>query len=352
MEKIRFISLLALVFLFSGCSLPSKETAPVETGGPNLTPSSIYQANDGGSNWLPLHDKTLKIESADILSMAVSPTEGVAIFGLAEGGILRTSDKGQSFEFLSKFKAEKVYGLEIDPTDSQVIYASGVWEKRGKIYKTQDQGETWKEIYTEPADGPLVISLAISQNSNGAILASDSEGAVFRSADKGETWKKVFQSDAPITKIISGKNSASLFLIAQGGRVYRGNSNATGFSEITKNIFDSLKKSGEIFSGELDSKGNLYLGGEFGLAKSSDNGNSWSEISILNDPSAFPVRALAINPKKEKEIIFGAARAVYRSNDGGESWSSYQLNNSSKIAGILKFSPVDTELVYLGLFKK
>lgn len=354
MEKIRFISLLALVFLFSGCSLSSKETVPVETGGPNLTPSSIYGANDGGSNWLPLHDDTEKIESADILSIAMSPAdENLALFGTVDNGIIRTSDKGQNFEFLTNFKAEKVYGLELDPRDPRIIYASGVWQKRGKIYKSQDSGETWKEIYTEPADGPLIVSMALSGTSGDILYVGNSDGAVFRSLNQGATWSRIFSSDYPITKIVVGKkNAGQIFLISDSGQVFRGDGSRGGFSDITSNIKKTITADGGIFAGDFDSRGTLYLGGKIGLIKSSDGGNSWSDIPVLNDSENFPIRALAVNPGNDREIIFGAARAVYRTSDGGENWAGFQLDNSSKIAGILEFSPANPSLVYLGLFKK
>ena len=271
-----------------------------------MTPSSIYGANDGGSNWLPLHDDTEKIESADILSIAMSPAdENLALFGTVDNGIIRTSDKGQNFEFLTNFKAEKVYGLELDPRDPRIIYASGVWQKRGKIYKSQDSGETWKEIYTEPADGPLIVSMVLSGTSGDILYVGNSDGAVFRSLNQGATWSRIFSSDYPITKIIVGKkNAGQIFLISDSGQVFRGDGSRGGFSDITSNIKKTITADGGIFAGDFDSRGTLYLGGKIGLIKSSDGGNSWSDIPVLNDSENFPIRALAVNPGNDREIIF------------------------------------------------
>ena len=149
--------LLTVAALLSGCSSTPKIAAPAK-----VPVSNIMKSIDGGKNW-EAKDKTadkVNLASIDVISMVVNPYDGKNVFvGALKGGILKTEDGGENWSLLN-FPAEKVYGLAIDSVDSRVVYASGVWNGRGKIFKSVNGGFEWNEIYTAPSDGPIVISLA------------------------------------------------------------------------------------------------------------------------------------------------------------------------------------------------
>ena len=37
------------------------------------------------------------------------------------------------------------------------------YDERGKLFKTSDGMETWQELYTSPANGPLIVNLKIEK---------------------------------------------------------------------------------------------------------------------------------------------------------------------------------------------
>jgi len=43
------------------------------------------------------------------------------------------------------------------------MYGSGIFNKRAKIYKRVQENQEWKEVYTEPAEGTTIASLAITK---------------------------------------------------------------------------------------------------------------------------------------------------------------------------------------------
>lgn len=315
--------------------------------------SNIHKSIDGGNSWLAQKASSINLASKNILSLALNPqNENQAFFGLSESGIIKTEDGGASWQFLENFGASKVYGLEVDRNNPTVIYASGVWEKRGKIYKSVDGGTSWEEVYTEAAEGPLVISLVLSKQDSNVIYASNSENLLIKSTDGGETWKNILKTSDPVDQIVlSPINSKGIFLITSGGSIYRSLDGGKDFSSIDEKIDSSINIRGQFYTGTIDSFGAVYLAGEIGIIRSLDNGDSWEMVKTLSDPETFPVRALDVNPNNAQEIIYAAARAVYKSTDRGNTWSALQLN-SSDIARVLKYNPTNPQIIYLGLYEK
>lgn len=344
-KSFSFVVISVAILLLSGCSLPS---------GSSGASGSVRKSTDGGTVWeikSKIDEKTVFF--GDVLNIAINPFfAGNAFIGTREGGILKTENSGENWKHLN-FQSEKVYGLVVDPTDGKIIYASGVWQKRGKIWKSLDAGENWKEIYTAPSEGPLVISLIIDRKNPAAVYASTSDNQVIKTADGGATWKNIFAAPGPILKVaIDTNNSNLLYAVAQGRGVFRSRNGGQDFENMDKQIFEIVRNGGEINAVETDPANGswVYLAGKAGLLRSKNAGESWEKLEILNDPQNFPIKTLAINPKNSNEIIYGAAKAVYKSIDAGKNWATFQLE-TAKTANVIKYSEADPNVVYLGLSK-
>lgn len=345
----RFLAVLFFLIapvVFSGCSLNSSDVSGKK--------GSIWKSVDGGKTW----EATKSSEKADLsvvdaLSMAINPYDSKNIFvGTKGGGILMTGDGGESWEYLN-FQPEKVYGLAVDPLDGRIIYASGVWQKRGKIFKSADSGKTWKEIYTVASAGPLVISLAIDKKNPRILYATTSDNQVIKTQDGGETWKNIFEAPSPVLQVsIDSVNSNLVYLNVASKGIWRSRNGGENPEDISRQVFALARGGQEISIIKTDpTSGNwIYAAGAIGMLRSRDGGNSWEKIEILNNPQNFPVKSLAINPRNSKEIVYGAAQTAYRSSDGGTSWTPSQLETSKRV-NILEYDPADPSILYLGLSK-
>jgi photosystem II stability/assembly factor-like uncharacterized protein len=338
-------SVISLVFL-SGCS-------SVSTGGAKS--GSIWKSGDSGKTWEVKNQtgdqKTLP--AVDILSIVFSPTDkNKILFGTVAHGIIKTDDGGESFESTS-FTTGKVYGLLIDPRDENIIYASSIVGKRGKIWKSTDGGKNWKEIYTVPANGPLIVSMLIDRNNSRIVYASTSDRQMIKTADGGETWRSLLTGIGPAVKLAMDRTDSNLiYFMTHDGKIYRSKDAGTTFEDITKKITGNPALRGNIGVMEVDpsfDKG-IYLAGQMGVIRSRDGGETWEKIVTLNNPQNFPITALAVNLTNAQEIIVAVAQATYRTVDGGQTWATYQFNYPKAIK-FLKYSPLEPGTVFLG-FKK
>jgi photosystem II stability/assembly factor-like uncharacterized protein len=256
---------------------------------------------------------------------------------------------------LKGYISEKVYGLALSPADGKTLYASGVWQGTGKIFKTEDDGENWTEIYTSPASGPIVISLIIDPKNSNVIYATTDKKEAIKSTDGGATWKNIYLADNPILKFaIDAKNSNLVYFITTGGKVFQSYDGGENFEDITKKISkDSFSFSNGKFNvlrTDPTQSSHVYLAGAGGIMLSTDAGENWQEVLALNNPENFPVRALAINPKNSDEIVYAMDQATYKSTDGGKNWKTFQFDNNLK-ANILEYNSSVSGELYIGFTK-
>jgi photosystem II stability/assembly factor-like uncharacterized protein len=351
-----FLAMVGLVFLTSGCSLLPTPTARNENGD-FLLSQSIWKTSDGGKTWEVKNQGRGRANATniEILSFATNPYDGSHLFaGLRQGGILETNDGGDNWRFIN-YQSQKVYGLSLDHSSGRTLFASGVWKKRGKMFRTEDGGVNWKEIYTSPTDGPLVISLAVAKNNANVLYASTSDNEVIKSVDGGVSWKNIYSGDSPVLKIALDASDGNLiYLVTNTGLVLRSVNGGETFEDLVERLRENFVGYGgnqfSVLRADPSISGRVYVAGAGGLFLSNDAGENWRKIETLNNPQNFPIRALAVSPRNSQEIIYGAAQATYKSNDGGATWSTSQFDNGM-LVNVLEYSPTNPNEIYLGFVK-
>jgi len=241
-------------------------------------------------------------------------------FGAAGGGVWRTKDGGRSWENISDgYFGGSVGAIEVAPDDPNVIYVGG-GEKtvRGNVssgygvWRTEDGGKTWQNaglgksrhiprLVVHPRDHNTVFAAVL-----GNIYKPTQERGVYKTTDGGKNWEKVLfaNQDAGAVDLVMDPNNPRV-LYASTWNVRR-------------------------------SPYSLSSGGDgSALWKSTDNGESWKEIS---KNKGFPTDTLgiigvtvsAVNSERVWAIVENKEKGgVYRSDDGGETWQ--QVNSERKL---------------------
>jgi len=345
MQKIKTMAVLFGAIFLAGCSISG---SGITTG----SASSVWKSADGGKTWEAKSkvDEKTRIPMVDVLSFAFNANDSKNLFvGTKDGVLLQTTDGGETWKKMN-FQSPKIYGLDLDPNDGKIVYASGVWNKRGKIFKSLDGGTVWKEIFTFPAEGPLVVNLIIDKKSSNIIYISTSDNQVLKSYDAGESWQNILNAQGPIDKIvIDKKNSNLIYLMGLNGDISRSRDAGKTFEDISKNI----KNEEGISVIEVDPSNEnwIYAGGRTGLLLSKDAGDTWQEFtSTFNNSKNYPIKAIAINPNNSNEIVYGATLALYRSIDGGNNWTTSQFDGEQFIR-VLRYNPLNSSEIFVGFSK-
>ncbi|MFZ2187882.1 MAG: hypothetical protein WAV46_04645 [Candidatus Moraniibacteriota bacterium] len=398
----KFFGVLAGSLLLSGCSLGGvnvpfsggqTNVASPETGAFAIKaePGSLWKTADGGKTFAVKSrvDEKSSITKADILSIAYHPQKSETIYvGSVNDGIFKTENGGEQWTPIP-FPPKKIYSFILDKNDpDNRMFAAGIVNDWGKIFRTDDGGQTWSDVYTEPGQKTPITALAQHFRDRNVIFSGTAAGTVVKSVDSGNTWKNIGNKIDGIVADIAFDSTQSLatYLLVFNQKLYyspdggmrwidweeakqqeviaiqdraaraatKGNeSEAKRLQKQAENLSERNQKNkmpGGIVSilSDPSRSGIIYAGTNAGFFRSVDSGKYWDEINIIESAKKFPIRSIAVNPKDSQEIVFVSGKAFYKSLDGGVTWMTTGLN-VDRGASFVMYDPFDPKYLFIGL---
>lgn len=240
-------------------------------------------------------------------------------FGATGGGVFKTTNGGRTWESISDgYFGGSIGAVAVAKSDPNVIYVGG-GEKtvRGNVssgygmWKSVDAGKTWQPSGLEKSrhipriaihpQNPDVVYAGVM----GDIYKPTEDRGLYKSIDGGKSWKKILFShpQAGVVDLILDPTNPRI-IYASTWHVQR-----TPYS--------------------------LISGGDgSALWKSTDSGETWKEIS---KNQGFPIDTLGIigitaspvNNQRLYAMVENKEKGgLYRSNDGGETWTLVNSDRS------------------------
>ncbi len=285
-----------------------------------------------------------------------------------DNGIFRTKNGGETWEPID-FPPKKIYSFILDRNDpDNRMFASGMMNNVGKIYRTDDTGQNWREVYSEPGTGAVMTAVAEHPRDTNVLFGGTSAGTVVKSVDGGETWKNIGATlDGPITQFVFDADrpyvlyalifNRQIFYSPDGGVTWVDweKEKSKDVSARTSSLVDQtlLTKAPDgilsIIPDPLVS-GMLYATKQGGVYRSRDFGKYWEKLNIIESAEKLPIRSFAVNPHDSNEIVFVAGNAFYKSKNAGETWSVTELGVDRSVS-VIAYDPMHPEIIYLALRK-
>src|SRR5215204_1271907 len=291
-------------------------------------------------------------------SIAVSGVKGrpgEAYFGAVGGGLWKTTDAGESWMPVTdgQVKSSSVGAVAVSESNPDIIFI-GMGESciRGNImpgdgvYKSTNAGKTWAHVGF--ADSQAISKIRIHPT-NPAIVyvasfgkygAASDERGVFKSTDGGKTWKKtLFRNDktGAIDIAIDRKTPNVMFAAlweayrveyqmssgGPGSGLFKSTDGGDTWSEITRNSglpAGMIGRIGVAVSGADSSRIYALVENENGgLFSSDDAGESWKLITDNRNirQRAFYYTHVIADPAA-KDTVYMLNTSAFRSTDGGK----------------------------------
>lgn len=160
-------------------------------------------------------------------------------------------------------------------------------------------------------DGGDVRSLSADPSNPSRILLGTSAGQIYQSEDSGKTWQRFV-------------------------RIGKGN------DYVVDHIMFDPHQPGTIYvaAWTLEHEGGSVF-------KSTDDGHTWQPLLGMEGKS---IRAMAMAPSDPNTLIAGALDGIYRSRNGGDTWTRISPESSAEIKNIesIAIDPNDPETIYAG----
>ena len=275
------------------------ENMRFSAGTPGEYDGSLQYSYDGGHNWKAVSGRLDRVQavafSPDFANdeTAFAAAGMIAQHGYAGGGIYRSTDGGENWDEVLSNLAASTLAVSPDFANDQTVWtAVANYSSSLGIYRSQDGGTTWNPL------APSINAQSIAPSPNFALdqilFAGTASSGLQKSSNGGATWTPLATPNMITALAISPAYGASQTVLigaqanaSDPGAIYRSTDGGTIWNELTTGI------------------------------PTSQNGHNLS-IADLN---------FAVDGSILAGVHYGGADgAVYRSEDGGSSWTAVANN--------------------------
>ena len=305
-------------------------------------------------------------------SIAISGVKGqpaVGYFGATGGGLWKTTNRGVTWEPVTdnQIHSSSVGAVAVSETDTnEVFIGTGESCIRGNIqpgdgvYKSTDAGKTWTRVGFEHSDA--ISKIRIDPTNANIVFVADfgksracrarSRG-VYKSIDGGKTWKQVlFRDDKTgAVDLWIDRNHPQVMFAAMweafrkeytmssggaGSGLFKSTDGGETWTEITHNAGLPAGIDGKIgvtVSGADSNRVYALVENEHGgVFRSDDAGATWTLTDAERNlrQRAFYYTHITADPH-HKDLVYAQDIGTYKSTDGGQHFSQFGGSDSHDI---------------------
>ena len=278
--------------------------------------------------------------------------------GPQPAGVYRSEDYGLTWTVVSSGPGSAINALAVHPFQPDVVYAGtagGAFETAASLWRSDNGGQTWHRFSVNlPADAygnvPAVTALAIDPVHPDALYVATNGQGVYRF----DVQRNSFQMVGGLSLYNAHVRS---LVLAPDGRLYALTNEGAFFSD--GSAWQPLQNVPELpvsLAVAADNPRVLYAGGaSTGVYRSLDGGQTWTlavgGVAILPG-AALRVTALAVDPNNQAHVVAASALglgnrlvgdAIYDSRNSGDTWQKV-----AGAQGVVAQLTIEQGVIYAG----
>lgn len=283
----------------------------------SYSPNGIFSSTDLGETWTGLPtDTNYGIGKA----VEVDPDTGT-VYAMVGDSVLKSEDQGVTWEDITSGLDNPVLGQVMLLAQDRLVVA----RIDSQVAVSEDRGTSFINYTIE--DGSIISDLKAATNSDVyyAITSANEMDTFHLSSDGGETWTDI---DVYSAGIPSGNrfyeigvdplNDDHLILISHRivDGVYQTFDGGASWTEVTDQNGDGVHGTHVTF----DDTGRVYIGSMYTLDAAASP-MTWTGITVETPASSVYADTFGIEPEDANVLYTNTSYGVARSDDQGVSWS-------------------------------
>jgi len=309
----------------------------------------LWKTTNNGTSWnaiadtLPYSLGVVEIDPTNSNVVWVGSGENNHQRALGYGtGVYKSTDGGQSWNFMGLRDSRQIGGIVIDPRNANVVYVAAegsVWGPGGDrgLFKTTDGGKTWNKVLNI-SENTGVNNIAFDFRNPDVLYATSEqrrrhiftkisggpETAVYKSTDAGATWEKIMKGfpsvdlggtglavspvnpDVIYLSLEAAEKSGGFFRSTNRGATWEKMSDTYASGQYFNEIYCDPKDVDKVYLMDVVSKVTV------------DGGKTWKPVG--NNQRHVDDHAFWIDPSDTKHFMIGGDGGIYESFDNGANW--------------------------------
>ena len=312
---------------------------------------NLYKSLDSGVNW-SLVKSDLPIFADGKLStvpkIKIDPMKPTTLYAVVETQVLKSTNGGENWSVVSgSLNTSEINYLEIDPTSPDTIF---IGTENG-VFKSVNGGEQWNSFNIGKIGNrfsPSLQFLAIDPvNQNTLYIPSDN--GISKSIDGGKNWNPINTGlNATYIKSLAIDPMTPTTIYAEGQSIFKSMNGGGSWDVIVTPDTQGYRIIGLVIDASRSSI--LYIQTHSGVIKSTDSGESWSEVPTKYNSNIASI--LAIDPISPSTLYAVTSvgtdenRTLLKSTNGGMDWSVVTTNFSDMAVSFLLIDPLNPSILY------
>ncbi len=300
------------------------------------------------------------------------------------GNVWKTTNAGTTFEpIFDSYESYSIGCVTIDPSNSNTIWVGTGENVAGRhigfgdgVYVSHDGGKSFtnmglkqsehlSKVVVHPANSSIVFVAA-----QGPLWSPGGERGLFKTIDGGKTWKNVLSSGeyTGVTDVVLDEKNPNILYAATHQRhrtvwalldtgtesgIHKSTDGGETWSELKTGLPGGAK--GKIGLQISPQKSNVvYAAMELpdrqgGFFRSEDFGNSWTKMSdfVAGGTGPHYYQEIYCDPHRF-DVVYHADVMLGRTTDGGKTWGTVEKGSKHVDNHAVAFSPNDPEFLLVG----